>query len=44
MLQENTVDPLLSTGQERVDTFTLVLDDGHGHTSVEVIGVTVFGT
>lgn len=37
------VDPLLGAGQQRVDEFTLLLDDGHGHVSVEVIGVQLLG-
>jgi VCBS repeat-containing protein len=36
------VDPLLQTGQSHVDSFSVTLDDGHGHTSVEIIGVTVY--
>jgi hypothetical protein len=41
---DNTVaDPLLAAGQTHVDRFDLILDDGHGHTSVQVIGVTVVG-
>lgn len=37
------VDLLLASGDTRTDTFTLVLDDGHGHTSIEVIGVNLIG-
>ncbi|ROZ69407.1 Ig-like domain-containing protein [Ramlibacter sp. WS9] len=37
------VDPLLQTGEQHVDSFTVTLDDGHGHVSIETIGVNVYG-
>ncbi len=37
------VDPLLQAGESHVDSFIVTLDDGHGHTSVEIVGVTVYG-
>ncbi|MRD46385.1 hypothetical protein GHT07_03790 [Caenimonas koreensis DSM 17982] len=37
------VDPLLQAGEQRMDWFTVLLDDGHGHTSSEIIGISLQG-
>jgi VCBS repeat-containing protein len=42
-VDNQTVDALLATGQERTEYFTVTLADGHGSTSVEIIGVTLLG-
>ena len=38
------VDPVLDAGEERMEYFTVLLDDGNGHVSAEIVGVTLSGT
>ncbi|MBG9388595.1 cadherin domain-containing protein [Caenimonas aquaedulcis] len=37
-------DPLLAPGAQREDRFTVLLDDGHGHVSAQIIGIDLHGT
>lgn len=39
-----TIDPLLASGQQRHDQFTVTLDDGHGHMSTRLVDITLVGT
>jgi VCBS repeat-containing protein len=39
-----TIDPLLASGQQRHDQFTVTLDDGHGHVSTRLVDITLVGT
>lgn len=39
-----TIDPLLTSGQLRHDQFTVTLDDGHGHLSTRLVDITLVGT
>jgi len=38
-VDNQVVDPMLQPGQQRVDRFTIQLDDGNGHVSTEIIGI-----
>ncbi|EJE51375.1 hypothetical protein PMI14_03948 [Acidovorax sp. CF316] len=38
------IDPLLASGQQRHDQFTVTLDDGHGHVSTRLVDITLVGT
>lgn len=38
------IDPLLASGQQRHDQFTVTLDDGHGHLSTRLVDITLVGT
>ncbi len=38
------IDPLLASGQQRQDQFTVTLDDGNGHVSTRMVEVTLVGT
>ncbi|MES3001544.1 MAG: cadherin domain-containing protein [Pseudomonadota bacterium] len=42
-VNNQVVDPLLASGEQRVERFTIVLDDGNGHTSTEIVGVNLYG-
>lgn len=39
-----TIDPLLASGQQRHDQFTVTLDDGHGHMSTRLVDITLVGS
>jgi VCBS repeat-containing protein len=43
-VDNQVVDPLLAAGEQRTDRFTLVLDDGHGHVSTEIVGVNLYAS
>jgi len=40
-VDNQVVAPILQTGGQRVDRFTIQLDDGNGHVSTEIIGITL---
>lgn len=41
-VDNQTVDPLLQAGEQRVDRFTIQLDVGNGHVSTEIIGIGLY--
>jgi len=41
-VDNQVVDPILQPGGQRVDRFTIQLDDGNGHVSTEIIGIDVY--
>ena len=41
-VDNQVVDPLLQAGEQRTDSFTITLDDGHGHVSTEIVGVGLY--
>ncbi|WP_048440512.1 cadherin domain-containing protein [Caenimonas sp. SL110] len=42
-VNNQVADPLLAPGAGRMEYFTVTLDDGNGHSSVEIIGVSLTG-
>jgi VCBS repeat-containing protein len=42
-VDNQVLDPLLGAGEQRVDQFTISLDDGNGHVSTEIVGVSLYG-
>ncbi len=43
-VDNHTIDPLLASGQQRQDQFTVTLDDGHGHLSTRMVEIALVGT
>jgi hypothetical protein len=42
-VDNQVLDPLLGAGQQRVENFSVALDDGHGHVSTQLLAVTLVG-
>ncbi|MES2634268.1 MAG: Ig-like domain-containing protein [Pseudomonadota bacterium] len=42
-VDNEVVDPVLASGAQRMEYFTVTLDDGNGHSSVEIVGVSLNG-